>query len=778
MNAYTSFLIKYRYLVLFLSVAAVLVMSAGMGKIQFTNDIKAFFSHQNPKLVAWETLEDEYGKQEDVLFYFKSAEGQTVFDPAFLEVLYNLSEEAWEWNYVKRVSSITNYQHTYAEDDDMITEFLVEDPTKLDSARIQKIRDVTLNEPSLKNLLVSQDGRSTILSVLCEFPQDSVNAAKLNIVHFARTKLDSIRKVLPDMEVHLGGMANSNVTLSELVGKDLETLVLGSYIVILLGLFFFLRSALGVVATLFVITLSIAAGMGTFGWIGIELTPVAGWVPSVVMTVAVADCVHILVSYFQVYSRRSRELSMVEAKREAIRESMRLNLNPVIVTSITTIIGMLCLNFSDSPPYRILGNIVAVGVGVAMFLSLTAFPALLMVLPAPKRDTVFKESTWLVRYAKWIIAKRKKATILSIFFVLVCGILASQNRLTERWFEYFGTEVPHRVTQDLIDQEMSGIDYLVFSLESGKESGIKEPAYMKAVEHFTLWLREQPEVGHVTSVTDLIKRLNKNMHGDDPAFYRVPYNKNLISQYLFLYELSVPKGYDLNNVINFKRSATKVTVTLKSMDSETLLKFEDRVNLWMGGNGKEFTKAEPAGIDIIFAYINHSNARSMVMGSAVALIIISIVLVFILKSFKIGLISLIPNMVPAIIAYGIWSFLRGEISMAASVVICMCIGIVVDDTVHFMSKYLKAKREMKLNTVEAIEYSFKTVGVALVVTSLVLTAGFMVLAMSSFAPSWESGALVALTIAVALVADFVLIPLVLFYWDGGKESGKEKGIDN
>jgi predicted RND superfamily exporter protein len=309
---------------------------------------------------------------------------------------------------------------------------------------------------------------------------------------------------------------------------------------------------------------------------------------------------------------------------------------------------------------------------------------------------------------------------------------------------------------------MGGIEYL---MDSGEEGGINEPAYLTKVEAFTRWCNEQPEVSQVRSMLYTIKRLNMNMHGDDPAFYTIPESRELVAQYMLLYEMSLPFGQDINGLVTPDRSAMRFTVIQRRLSTKQLRNFEDRADRWLAENWKITAPPRGTGMGIMFAHISERNIKSMISSTSLALLLISIVLIFAFRSVKIGLFSLLPNIMPAVMTFGLWGLLAGYVNMAVSYIAAMSLGIVVDDTIHFLSKYLRARREMKLSPAKAIQYSFHTVGLALLTTSLVLSVGFSVLFFSGFEVNSVMGTLMAIAIIFALLTDCLFLPPLLLLID-------------
>ena len=342
--------------------------------------------------------------------------------------------------------------------------------------------------------------------------------------------------------------------------------------------------------------------------------------------------------------------------------------------------------------------------------------------------------------------------------------LVPQNEINDEFVKYFDESVPFRVDTDYASKNLLSPYTIEFSVQSDETGGIAEPKYLNELEAFVKHLESYEQVSHVFTLTDTMRRLNKSMHGDDPDMYKLPESRELSAQFLLLYEMSLPYGLDLNNQIDVDKSSTRITMTTVNLSSNEVLELEQSIDEWVENNLVDY-KVEAASPNLMFAHIGIENAKSLMGGTTIALVVISLVLMLALRSLKIGLLSLIPNLVPMGIAFGIWGIIDGQIGMSVSIVAGMTMGIVVDDTVHFLSKYLRARREKGYDTQAACLYAFTHVGQALIVTTMVLVAGFLVLAMSSFKMNGDMGLVTALTIAIALVIDFLLLPPLLMYFD-------------
>ena len=457
-------------------------------------------------------------------------------------------------------------------------------------------------------------------------------------------------------------------------------------------------------------------------------------------------------------------------KHTAIIEALRVNLSAIFLTSITTIIGFLTMNYSEVPLFRDLGNVLAIGVAAAWILSILFLPALMAILPVHVKSGKVRDGATMEHFGEFVI-KRRNPILWTVTFLTV-GLVAfiPRNELNDDFVKYFDKTVDFRNATDFMVANLTGVNQIQYSLGAGESGGVSNPEYLKKVDEFADWYRKQPGVMHVNAITDVMKRLGKNMHGDDPAWYRVPEARDLSAQYLLLYEMSLPFGLDLNDQINVDKSASRMIVTMGHATTKEILALESHAQRWLREHAPASMVNHGTGTTIMFAHIGDRNIRSMIGGNLISLVLTSLVIMVAIRSFKVGLISLIPNLVPIGMAFGLWGLFVGQIGLSLSVVTTMTFGIVVDDTIHFLSKYLQAKREMKLSAEDAVRYAFSTVGMAVWVTSLILVTGFLVLTLSSFELNSGMGMLAAITIALAAFAEFLLLaPLLIKLEEKGRD---------
>jgi len=762
-NAIGTWVVKNRLWIILATILMTLISFMGASNLSLVTNYRVFFSDDNPQLLAFEALEKTYSKNDNVLFVL-SPKDKNVFSKNNLKAIIELTKSSWQIPYSTRVDSISNFQYTHADNDDLSVGDLIDEPESLSDGDLIKKKTIALNEPLLLRRLISPNASVTGVNATIHLP--GINPATENpeVVLYARKIAQEFREKYPDIELRIAGMSLMNYAFTEASQNDFTKLVPLSFLLMLLILTLLIRSITGSIVTLFVILLSIIMAMGTGGWIGFPISPPLTSVPIIILTVAIASSVHLLVSFFH-------EMERGHERIDSLKEALRINLQPIALTCMTTALGFLSMNFSDVPPFRHLGNLVSIGVVASFFLVIFFMPAVLSYLPIRRKHRLKGDADPLMIKVSAFIIKQRKLLLYGMTILVIALIsLIPKNELNDIFVHYFDKDITFRQDVDYTSEHLTGTYLIDYSIESGEPGGISNPAFLSDVERFATWFRAQPETIHVNTITDIMKRLNKNMHDDNPEKYTLPEKRDLAAQYLLLYEMSLPYGLDLNNQINVDKSSTRFVVTLKILSTKEVIALEDRARTWLKNNAQNITKADGSGPTVMFAHIGKRNSRSMLFGTTIALVFISLVLILAFRSVKMGLISMVPNLVPAAMGFGIWGLFVGEVGLALAVVTGMTLGIVVDDTIHLMSKYLRARREQGMDTFKSVEYAFNTVGRALVITSIVLVLGFLVLALSSFKLNSGMGLLTAIIITLAILADFLLLPALLMKLEENKHA--------
>lgn len=753
-QSFATTIVKNKWWSLLFTAIIVGIAGAGLGKLNFNADSKVFFSKENPQLMAYEKIEQVYSDDDNILIAITEKNGQ-IFSNETLGAIKILVDSAWQTPYSFRVDAITNFQYTRSEGDNLVVSDLVEDPQVLDKTALEKIKQIALAEPLLQNRLINKDATVTGINISCKIPNE--NTATPEVVSYIRKMTADWQQEHPTMEVHLSGNVMLENAFSETAQKDGQTLVPLVFGIFLVMIFFSTRSVSSTISSFLVVIISILCALGTAAWLGIDLTSASSNAPIVISTLAISDCIHITISFLMLLKEGKR-------KDEAIIESIRINFLPVIITSVTTIIGFLSLNTGDVPPYADFGNISAIGMGFALLFSLITLPALLAIFPIKVKQKASGTKVTISRYDKYVdfIFKNKNPILYaSIAITLLGSYFTVKNQLNDEFIKYFNESIQFRKDTDYINKNLTGIYNLEFSIPANGDGNINDPSYLERLEAFTNYVKAQPEVVHVNSFTEVPKRVNKAMHGDSTDFYKNPDNIEEAAQYLLLYELSLPYGLDLNNQVNNGKSETRFTVTLREIQSRQMIDFSERLKTWLTNNTPAHMVADGSSLSLMFAHIGERQVSSLINGAILSAVLITIVLMITFKSIKFGALSIVSNVMPALIGFGIWYFILGYVNLGMTAVFGMTLGIIVDNSIHFISKYLRAKKENALTSRDAIRYAFNKVGTAILATTSILCIGFFVLTQSAFLINSSLALITIIILLASVLVCFSTLPILL-----------------
>lgn len=764
---YCHLVVRRPKLFLILSVALLVACAFGAQYLTISSDYRVFFEEDNPHLLQLEAIEEVYEKV-DAIYLVLAPESGNVFTPEFLAVLEEVTGEAWQTPAATRVDSITNFQHSYAIGDEVVIEPLVSSAADLTADEVARVRDIALNEPLMAKRLVSEYGHVAAVNIVVSLPEDGRAEQKAAVEHI-RNLAHQIEKEHPDIKTYVSGNVVFSQSFSDYSTRDLATLTPLMYVVICILIGILLRSIAATFAAISVIIFSVASAVGAAAWIGWNFTPVSATMPTIVLTLAVADSVHILSSVLY-------EMRHGRHKRDALIHGLHINFVPVTVTSVTTCIGFLSMNFSGIPPLMEFGSMTAIGVMMAYIYSLTLLPAVMALLPVRVKTNVERQRMDFSGLAAFVIRRRIPIIAAAGVMAAVFGAFVFRNEFENNFTNYLSQGTEFKKDVDFIAENLTGVNEVHFSVGSGEPDGITNVAYLSKLGEFVEWLEKQDGVQHVSSIVHVLRRISKNMHAGDPDYYRIPGNREMAAQYLLLYEMSLPAGLDLTNQISVDKSATRVTAVMENSGATKSREFGLRAEKWLRDNAPPAIHTHGAGVSITFATIVFDTIRSMVIGTPMALTFVSLTLIVTLGSVRYGLLSMIPNLAPILFAFGAWGLLVGKINFAVACVAGIAIGIVVDDSVHFMTKYLHGRRDKGYETEEAVRYAFASVGRAMGVTSFVLIIGFLLFMLSSFQFNVSMGILAAMTIAFAFVTDIFLLPALLVQFDHARSEAAE-GID-
>ncbi len=756
MNALAQFLVSRRYWMALLALLLLAFSVAGLSRLSFKNDYRMFFSPDNPELQAYENLQHRYTRSDNLLLVVSPKQGD-LFTPQRLAALESLTRKAWTLPAARRVDSPANFQHSEAQGDDLTVSPFLKNAGELKEPELTTLRQKMLAEPMLVNRLLSPTGGAAAVAVTLALDESRRDDQVLEIAAAARELATSFMAANPDLDVRITGSVMLDTAFSEAAEADVRVLIPVMLTLALLMAWWLMRSLVLALIIGLLIGCAIVVGLGLGGWLGIPLSPTALAAPNIIMTLAVADAVHFLVGW-------QRE----GGSKKAMSRVLTSHLPFVAFTTLATVVSFLTMNYSDAPPFRDLGNLTTLGVLGAFAFSLLLLPALALLMPT---RFIGQPRTFLPgilqQLQAWIRRGPKRVAALGLIGAVVLSQALWLNELDDEYVKYFDQSIAFRTDTDWVEKRLTGIYELEYDLPSGGRDGIFEPAYLARVDQFAQWLRTQPEVTHVFSLADVVKKLHRNFNADNPAFYRIPEQREAAAQIFLAYELALPSGMGVDDRVDVTRSSLRLTAVLRNVSSNQVRDLEARAHAWLLANTPKTMQVAGTGSSLLFANIGARNIQDMLEGEVIGMMLVVLLLGLALGSPRLGLLAMVPTLLPAAAAFGVWGLLVGQVGLASSVVAAMTLGILADDTVHFLGHYQRARRQGQ-NTPQAVDHAFQEAGQALLITSLILMVGFAVLAFSHFRINADLGLLTMVILLLGLLADFFLLPALLL--SGAKKS--------
>lgn len=757
-----DFPLRYRWLVIFLSLIFCVLTWSGLGGIVERSDYKAFVDPDYPGMVQLDEVEQLFGENNNIFITVAPSNGD-IFTAENLAMIQALTEAAWQLPFAQRVDSLTNYQHTRVDGDNLIVNDLVPDDEPISAELIATAKQVAPSQPILAGLFISNDMAVSSINITFQFAYQDVLSVEVGEAGAAALALlETFRADYPNTAFQMSGSVAVDY-ISDVYHAQVSHQLTPAMLALMTCLLILtLRSLWGTVCTVMIVVLTGSTTMGLFGWFKLEIDGLSAISPIVIMTLAVADSVHIILGVLN-------GMSLGKDKIAAIKYSIELNIAPVFITSLTTVLGVITFTFTDFPPLKKLGLIIAVGVSVAFVLSVTLLPTLLSLAPLKPLQHNTKRNHVFVAAGEFIIRHYRK--ILPACVLVSIGLSALIPRLVidESMSKIFEPQTETHQAMAFISEHLSGSTSMDVAILSDKAGAINDPEMLSMIEAFSHWARSQPEIKHVTTITDTIKTLNQNMHQDDAAWYALPSNGDLAAQYLLLYEMSLPYGLDLNNQISLDKTGTRLTLMLDDISSAELVELKRRTLAWF----KQYpptTRVMATSMQSLMAEISYVHLLpNMFLGGLIAIFTVSIVLFVVLRSWKYGLLGMLCNIVPITLGYGYWAIHSGVLNFASAAVAGVCLGVVVDFAVHFLNKF---QRGVHLNhsVEDGIRCAFDKVAAPMWTTMLVLAAGFWVLTISPFGVVSDLGLLTGVVIVIALLFNLVALPALLLFISKPRQS--------
>ena len=759
MNNFVDRIIQFRWAIAIIIPLITIVMASSLKNLEFEGSYRIWFGENSKILNEYDDFRAVFGNDDAVAISFKLEDG--IFTKETLQVVDNITQKLWETEYIARVDSITNYQYVHADSeypDEVIVEDFIEDIESLTQADLANKKEIALTQDLIVGKLISSDAKTTMIvgRMTPKAGNDPEVSFKLR---------DAVLKIIePEVQKHgikfyLNGGPIINTAFIEIAQSDGGTFtpaVMIIAVILLYGVFRRLSLSLlsiSVVVFTFLIVFSIQV------LLGYKLNNFTANIPVFVVAIGVADAMHLIWIYIIARKKGMHNY-------EAIHHSVSKNYLALILTSLTTAIGFASLSISNVVPIQTLGIATASAALLAFILTIFFVPALLAIfnLNIPKEQEKVKQNK---NFSQWYVGVLLKhnTLILAVSGLLFVGIGIGifKANIDSNVVKYFKESVPFRMTTNFMQENLTGPMAYEIIVDSKKEDGIKEPIFLNTVELFYKEFHaEFKEVRHISSLMDTVKTFNEVMVGGK----NIPQEKNLVAQYLLLYSLSLPQGMEINDKMDIEERLLRVTASMNMADTSKDLEMIAWVESWWS---KTQYSAQIQGQTKMFAHMQRDVTNTLIYSISLAVALISIIMLLIFKNIKMLPLFIAPNILPIALVVGVMGWIDIDIDMGVAIAGAIILGVAVDDTIHFIVKYLEARRRGD-NLKDSLEYVMHYAGTAIIFTTIILSIAFLVFIFSDFNPNYHFGIVTATALIIAVIVDLVALPALISKIDNREKS--------
>lgn len=740
---------------LVIAVVVVLTVVAGsfLPLITFDASIDAMIPEDDPVLVELMDVVEDFGTQD---LFLIAVEAEDVFSPTVLKKIYNLAAELEALEGVAEVQSPFNAQKVESGFWGIeIAPMTAELPQS--SEAIREFQAAILDSP-YAGRLVTADGRGAALFL----ELDALGLGPERNDLMAQIE-ELVARYRGPEKIHVVGDAYILYYTEQAMKEDLLKLV--PFVVVIIGavLYATLRSALGIVIPLVTVGTSVIWTVGFMIWRGIPVSIISMVMPVILVTIGIASSIHILNKY-------QESLARGLSKRQALEETFAAITSPVAMAALTTAAGFASLVTAFVEPIREFGVFTAIGVMLAMGLSLSLVPALLILVKEPRvrltEDKPEKDGplTRLLQAFVRLAVTRPKGVLAVVAFILVAsGVGAGRITLESNIVNYFGASSPVKQATMVIEEVFGGSMQISVVLDTGEEDGIKDPAVLQELVVIQDYLNSWDTINHATSVADVIRELNQALWDGDPEFYAIPDSREAVAQLLLLF--SMQGGEGLDSLVTYDYSRALVTAQMKTLDAEQMAYVIGEVEGFLTEryNSRAGLKAHLSGTPKVMLRLMNRYVQTQVSSLISSSIMVAIIVSLLMRSVALGLLSMVPLVFAVLVNFGIMGFAGLPLDAVTSMISSVAIGIGVDYAIHYISRH-RWERANGLENGSALDRTSTSAGRAIIYNALALVVGFLVLVFSHFRAIAVFGLLISAAMIVSALAALVVVPLLLNYF--------------
>lgn len=787
----TDWIYRNRFKTLFLMLIFIGYLGSQISNISIDTSTEEMLHKSDPSRIEYNKFKDQFGNSEYSIIMVESPQ---IFSSSFLIKLKKLHQELEDSiPYLYEITSLLNARNTRGEGDTLLVDDLLKDwPER--SYDLNQVKSIAEKNEFYRNYILSEDGKYTTILVetraeisesgntddaLEDFGSESEEPQYDDQTSPASAKFipslspgqnalikDTISLIIkkyqtPDFKISYTGGAVMVDAFNRETDNNMKKFFLLTTFAIVIFLVALFRRITGVFFPLFVVSSSTMSTMGIMVLSGTPISLMTTVIPAFLTAVGIADSIHVLAIFYRTYQEG-------KTKKEAICYAMGHSGFAIVMTSLTTAASLLSFSIAEIATIADMGIFASIGVILALLYTIILLPALVAIVPVKfkpiekeKKKSLIMDKV-LLFFANLSTTHPVKIVIICIFLTIVSAYYITDLKFASNIVNYFPDDYPAKIDLKTIEKQLNGTLSVEVLVDTEKEDGVHDPAILNSIEKLTAEIEkiqnEELHVGKVTSIVDIVKETNQALHGNNESFYRIPQEKNIVSQVLLMFENS--GSDDLEKISDNQFRKTRITIKTKWADSVVYEYFVKDLENMFEEEFKGKAKVTVTGISALLARTIPAAMHSMMESYIIALCIITFFMLILVGDVKLGLLSMFPNLLPIIMVMGLIRMCGLNLDINTLFIGSIAIGLVVDDTIHFMYNFRKYYKQFG-DSKKAIEETLLGTGRALLITSIVLCANFFTLITGSLNNSKIFGLFTGIVIILALLADFILAPALM-----------------
>ncbi len=738
-----KYVLTYPKTVIICSLIITILLASGIRKIRIDDDVKEMLPKNLPARLVLNELEDIFGGS-DVLLVTIGNEEQTIFNKGTLAKIIAITDSLDALPGVIRVTSLANAKQIKGEEWGLeVTPYLEEVPKTEDD--IRELKKTFFADSLFVGTIVSQNGKyATILAVMDESAE---TMAIYEEVRQLTGRLEGPEKI------YLGGTPAVQAESTKNIKADMQRLMPFVLIVAIILLYLSFRTLSGVFLPLLSTIMGVVSMIGLMGHLDKPFMMVNNVMPVMLVAVGIAYGIHVVAAYYE-------ELSKIQDNREALTMAIHNVGTPVLMAGVTTLAGFLSLATSPLPVFFNFAIVIAFGVFMVMFFTMTMIPAILILLPVPKKKKIQKKSALLdrllTRVANIVLRYRYAVIAVGILITIIFAFGIPLVNLEMNPITFFPESSPIRQADEKVNEHLSGS----INMNILFKGDIESPEVLLAMDRVQQRLEQFPETGSTVSLATIVKRLNRVLNADNSQFEKIPESREAVAQAILLYNMS-GSPEDFEQFVDNSFENAQVIAMMKSASTKRIAEIANAVEEYCNTEFKNNIEIRFTGYSLFLKELVQLVAVSVGRALIFALAIVFLLAWLTYRSWKIGIMAIIPIVVTIVFNFGLMGFAGIDLSIPTAMAASIVIGIGVDFCFHFISRFQIERNTNEPNT--AIVNTIRTVGRPILFNATATGFGFLVLAFSNLMPLRFMGLLIALTMIVCAVGALTILAASLTF---------------